>query len=64
MYVLSQEYGILTNFSMFEEMRSLKYFLNRRFVHALVSRETISFTFNTPFKTMKDGDHFDTHLGY
>ena len=34
-YVLSQEYGILT--STLEEMHNLKYFLNHRCVHAPLS---------------------------
>ena len=45
-YVLSQEYGILT--STLEEMCNLKYFLNHRCVHAPLSH--VRFTFNTTIR--------------
>ena len=48
-----------------EEMRSLKYFLNHHSIHAPLSHMRLCLSFSIlPFKSVKDGDHFDMHLGY
>ena len=62
-YVLSQEYGILT--STLEEMHNLKYFLNHRCVHTPLSHVRLCLSLSIlPFDSVKVGDHFDMHLGY
>ena len=62
-YVLSQEYGLLT--STIEEMRSLKYFLNHQSTHAPLYDVRLYLSLSIiPFKSMKADDHFDMHLGY
>ena len=62
-WVLLQEYVIIT--STLEEMRSLKYSLNCRFIHAPLSHMRLCLSLSMlPLKSMKVGDHFDMHLEY
>ena len=62
-YVLSQEYGILT--STFKEMRNLKYYKNHRGRHTFLSGVRLCLSLSIlPFESVKVGDHFDMHLGY
>ena len=62
-YILSQEYGILT--STLEEMLNLKYILNHRCIHAPLSHLRLCLSLSIlPFESVKVDDHFDMHLGY
>ena len=57
--------GTLPETSTFEEIQSLKYFLNHWCIHTPLSHVRLCLSLSIlPFESVKVGDHFDMHLGY